>query len=71
MTQDFLKMGTEKSKLYCKSIGVDRNNPKYQAYITSCNLYNTTERQAKRTYYCEKIEEFHRNSKKAVGHFKL
>ena len=67
MTQDLLKMGTEKSKLYRKCIGVDKTNPKYQAYIANRNLYNTTKRQAKRTYFGEKIEEFRRNSKKLWG----
>ena len=64
MTKGLIKSSQEKDKLFRKSAGLDKTNPKYLRYLTFRNKYNSLKRTVKQKYYCDKIEYFRRNSKK-------
>ena len=71
MTGGLIKSATEKDKLYKKTIGLDKNHPRYLSYITYRNRYNSLKRKARQDYYTAQILEYKRNIKKLWGVLRL
>ena len=71
MSQGLRNSAKQKEKLYKKCLGLDKDNPKHQAYRVFRNRYNSLKRSAKYKYYYNKILEFKKNSKKLWNFLKI
>ena len=67
MTNGLLKSSKTCNRLYKQQIGLSKDSLKYKNYAEYRNEYNSLKRNAKKSYYSARIEEFRNDSKKLWG----
>ncbi len=67
MTPGLLKSSHVSNKLFKKTIGKDKSHVTVQRYNTYRNAFNKLKREAKKSYYNSKIQEFKNSSSKLWG----